>query len=83
MVRPFSSSIEEKLMQFEERMEPGGRFWRRGRHGLHRIARPHHLNGAKYGGMDISGQYRFTDAWVESNGRCQVVAWQGTAIQQH
>jgi ketosteroid isomerase-like protein len=41
------------------------------------------FKGAKYGGMDISGAYRFTDAWVQSNGEWHVVAWQGTAIQRH
>jgi ketosteroid isomerase-like protein len=41
------------------------------------------MKGAQYGGMDISGQYRFTDMWAQqSNGNWQIVAWQGTVIPQ-
>lgn len=41
------------------------------------------LKGAKYGSMDISGQYRFTDTWLHTGNKLQVVASQGTAIQKH
>lgn len=39
--------------------------------------------GFKYGGKDISGQYRETDTWVQSGGKWQVVAAQTTKIEQH
>jgi ketosteroid isomerase-like protein len=35
-----------------------------------------------YKGQDISAKYRFTDTWVKRNGKWQVVASQGTKIQQ-
>ena len=40
------------------------------------------IKNGKYGGQDISGQYRFTDTWVKNNGKWQVVASQGTMIKQ-
>jgi ketosteroid isomerase-like protein len=36
----------------------------------------------KYKGADISGRYRWTDTFVRRGGRWQIVAAQGTAIQQ-
>jgi ketosteroid isomerase-like protein len=35
-----------------------------------------------YKGQDISGKYRFTDTWVKRSGKWQVVASQGTKLQQ-
>jgi ketosteroid isomerase-like protein len=35
-----------------------------------------------YKGQDISGKYRFTDTWVERNGKWQAVASQYTKAQQ-
>lgn len=35
-----------------------------------------------YKDQDISGTYRFTDTWVKRNGKWQVVASQGTRVQQ-
>ncbi|MGI8960590.1 MAG: nuclear transport factor 2 family protein [Bryobacteraceae bacterium] len=40
------------------------------------------ISGGKYGGQDISGEYRFTDVWVNHAGRWQVVASQGTQVKQ-
>jgi hypothetical protein len=37
--------------------------------------------GLKYGGKDISGQFRETDTLVESGGKWQVVAAHSTKIQ--
>jgi len=39
------------------------------------------LRGA-YKGQDISGKYRFTDTWVNRNGKWQAVASQYTKVQQ-
>ncbi len=33
-------------------------------------------------GQDMSGNYRFTDTWVKRNGKWQLVASQGTKVQQ-
>ncbi len=33
-------------------------------------------------GMDISGQYRFTDVWVKQDGRWQLMTWQATKVAQ-
>src|ERR1700740_2861468 len=35
-----------------------------------------------YKGQDISGKYRFTDTWVNRNGKWQAVASQSTKLQQ-
>ncbi|HTO87280.1 MAG TPA: nuclear transport factor 2 family protein [Thermoanaerobaculia bacterium] len=35
-----------------------------------------------YKGQAIDGRYRFTDTWVERNGKWQVVATQGTKVLQ-
>ena len=35
-----------------------------------------------YKGQDISGKYRFTDTWVNRNGKWQVVASEYTKVQQ-
>jgi ketosteroid isomerase-like protein len=35
-----------------------------------------------YKEQDISGKYRFTDTWVKRSGKWQVVATQGTKVQQ-
>lgn len=35
-----------------------------------------------YKGQDISGTFRFTDTWVNRNGKWQVVASQDTKVQQ-
>lgn len=40
------------------------------------------IGGGKYGTQDISGEYRFTDVWVNHGGRWQVVASQGTPVKQ-
>ena len=34
-----------------------------------------------YKGQDISGKYRFTDTWVNRNGKWQVVASEYTKVQ--
>jgi len=38
------------------------------------------IKGGKYKGKDISGQYRFTDVWVNRGGRWQAVASQATVL---
>ncbi len=38
------------------------------------------LKNCKYRGKDISGDYRFTDVWANSNGTWQVVASQSSAL---
>jgi len=40
------------------------------------------LQSAIKSGMDISGQYRFTDVWVKQEGRWQLMAWQATKVAQ-
>jgi len=40
------------------------------------------IAGGKYGGQDISGEYRFTDVWVSRGGGWQVVASQATQVKQ-
>ncbi len=40
------------------------------------------VKGKLKSGMDISGQYRFTDVWVKREGRWQVMAWQATKVAQ-
>ncbi|MBA3441804.1 MAG: nuclear transport factor 2 family protein [Pyrinomonadaceae bacterium] len=40
------------------------------------------IKGNLKSGMDISGQYRFTDVWVKQEGRWQVMAWQATKVAQ-
>ncbi len=40
------------------------------------------VKGKLKSGMDISGQYRFTDVWVRQAGRWQMMAWQATKVAQ-
>ncbi|MBA3440561.1 MAG: nuclear transport factor 2 family protein [Pyrinomonadaceae bacterium] len=40
------------------------------------------IKGKLTSGMDISGQYRFTDVWVKQEGRWQLMAWQATKVAQ-
>jgi len=40
------------------------------------------VKGKLKSGMDISGQYRFTDVWVKQEGRWQLMTWQATKIAQ-
>ena len=40
------------------------------------------IKGKLTSGMDISGQYRFTDVWVRRAGRWQLMAWQATKVAQ-
>ncbi len=40
------------------------------------------IKGNLKSGMDISGQYRFTDVWVKQEGRWQLMAWQATKVAQ-
>jgi len=40
------------------------------------------IKGQLKSGMDISGQYRFTDVWVKQDGRWQLMAWQATKVVQ-
>jgi hypothetical protein len=40
------------------------------------------LTNGKYAGKDMSGRFRETDTWVESNGKWQVVACQENKIAQ-
>jgi len=40
------------------------------------------VKGKLKSGMDISGQYRFTDVWVKREGRWQLMAWQATKVAQ-
>jgi len=40
------------------------------------------IKGKLKSGMDIGGQYRFTDVWVKQDGRWKLMAWQGTKIAQ-
>ncbi len=40
------------------------------------------VKGKLKSGMDISGQYRFTDVWVRRAGRWQLMAWQATKVAQ-
>ncbi|MBA3441164.1 MAG: nuclear transport factor 2 family protein [Pyrinomonadaceae bacterium] len=40
------------------------------------------IKGKLKSGMDISGQYRFTDVWVKQEGRWQLMAWQATKVAQ-
>ncbi len=40
------------------------------------------VKGKLKSGMDISGQYRFTDVWVRQEGRWQLMTWQATKIAQ-
>ena len=40
------------------------------------------IKGNLKSGVDISGQYRFTDVWVKQEGRWQVMAWQATKVAQ-
>ena len=40
------------------------------------------IKGKLKSGMDISGQYRFTDVWVKQDGRWQLMTWQATKVAQ-
>jgi len=40
------------------------------------------IKGKLKSGMDISGQYRFTDVWVKLEGRWQLAAWQASKVAQ-
>ncbi len=40
------------------------------------------VKGKLKNGMDISGQYRFTDVWVRQDGHWQLMAWQATKVAQ-
>ncbi len=40
------------------------------------------VKGQLKSGMDISGQYRFTDVWVKQDGRWQLMTWQATKVAQ-
>jgi len=40
------------------------------------------IKGKLKSGMDISGQYRFTDVWVQQDGRWQLMVWQATKVAQ-
>ncbi len=40
------------------------------------------VKGKLKSGMDISGQYRFTDVWVKQEGRWQLMTWQATKVAQ-
>ena len=40
------------------------------------------VKGKLKSGMDISGQYRFTDVWVKQDGRWQLMTWQATKVAQ-
>jgi ketosteroid isomerase-like protein len=40
------------------------------------------VKGKLKSGMDITGQYRFTDVWVKQEGRWQLMTWQATKVAQ-
>ena len=40
------------------------------------------IRDGKYQGQDISGQYRFTDVWMNRGNQWQVIASQGTQIMK-
>ncbi len=40
------------------------------------------VKGKLKSGMDITGQYGFTDVWVKQEGRWQLMTWQATKVAQ-